>query len=480
MTHQKKQNKAAEIHDARNVAEVESRRRGANVVAHESSSRVQGEPKGKAVRSRRARKSDESEESIASSANSDTLEANPDADAVDPALAAQTRIEGGEALTAPDETAPSSSSLAAGGDASSSTPAGSVGSTANTSMPSMGESSMFAKLAPFLVHGLDWAASGGGWSTVAAQPIAAAVGPANTFVTGIFVAGPALPGNGLTVQAYDAKGIKIGSEVKLAADGSFRIDLGVAYSGKILLKISDSTPTEADYMDERQRSGVSLDTFGIRAIDVVHPSTSNVINISPVTELAVREAGVNGTNIASVDVAIIQAVNHSIPQLLGLSSTKSITQLVPIATINVDGTANTAVNQYGYLLAALSGAESTLGDAKSVLTKLAELFTDTTTGASLSSQQGSNGVNIQNLLLNGFGAIDSSFKSGIIQENLPTILIDNGVSSTNTNTNEAPTGSVTISGTPTQGQTLTAANTLADADGLGTVAYQWKANGVNI
>ncbi len=46
--------------------------------------------------------------------------------------------------------------------------------------------------------------------------------------------------------------------------------------------------------------------------------------------------------------------------------------------------------------------------------------------------------------------------------------------------NDAPTGSVTISGTPTQGQTLTASNTLADADGLGTISYQWQAGGVAI
>jgi len=46
--------------------------------------------------------------------------------------------------------------------------------------------------------------------------------------------------------------------------------------------------------------------------------------------------------------------------------------------------------------------------------------------------------------------------------------------------NDAQTGSVTISGTPTQGQTLTASNTLADVDGLGTITYQWKADGVAI
>jgi len=46
--------------------------------------------------------------------------------------------------------------------------------------------------------------------------------------------------------------------------------------------------------------------------------------------------------------------------------------------------------------------------------------------------------------------------------------------------NDLPTGSVTISGTATENQTLTAANTLADADGMGTVTYQWIRDGVNI
>jgi len=42
--------------------------------------------------------------------------------------------------------------------------------------------------------------------------------------------------------------------------------------------------------------------------------------------------------------------------------------------------------------------------------------------------------------------------------------------------NTAPTGSVTISGTNTPGRTLTAANTLADAEGLGTISYQWQSS----
>ena len=48
------------------------------------------------------------------------------------------------------------------------------------------------------------------------------------------------------------------------------------------------------------------------------------------------------------------------------------------------------------------------------------------------------------------------------------------------NANDPPTGSVTISGAPTEDETLSASNTLADADGLGTVTYQWHRNGVAI
>ena len=48
------------------------------------------------------------------------------------------------------------------------------------------------------------------------------------------------------------------------------------------------------------------------------------------------------------------------------------------------------------------------------------------------------------------------------------------------NENDNPTGAVTISGTATQGETLTAGNTLADADGLGALSYQWKADDTNI
>src|SRR4029079_16813973 len=51
---------------------------------------------------------------------------------------------------------------------------------------------------------------------------------------------------------------------------------------------------------------------------------------------------------------------------------------------------------------------------------------------------------------------------------------------TGTNVNDPPTGTVTISGTAQENQVLTASNTLADADGLGAIGYQWQRDGVNV
>ena len=58
--------------------------------------------------------------------------------------------------------------------------------------------------------------------------------------------------------------------------------------------------------------------------------------------------------------------------------------------------------------------------------------------------------------------------------------VESGATASVTNVNDPVTGTVSISGTARQGQVLTASNTLADIDGLGTITYQWRANGINI
>jgi hypothetical protein len=46
--------------------------------------------------------------------------------------------------------------------------------------------------------------------------------------------------------------------------------------------------------------------------------------------------------------------------------------------------------------------------------------------------------------------------------------------------NDLPTGVVTISGVAVKGEILTVSHTLADADGLGLISYQWQADGADI
>ena len=68
--------------------------------------------------------------------------------------------------------------------------------------------------------------------------------------------------------------------------------------------------------------------------------------------------------------------------------------------------------------------------------------------------------------IDGFGYAESALSSA-------TALISN--------VNDAPTGALLLSGTPSVGAVLgVSAGSLADADGLGTLSWQWQANGVDI
>lgn len=102
--------------------------------------------------------------------------------------------------------------------------------------------------------------------------------------------------------------------------------------------------------------------------------------------------------------------------------------------------------------------------------------------------------------LNGGAGLDTAFYSGARSDyaitfdmnGMPTLVTDlRGGSPDGTDTlaqiemtnfaiNSAPTGSVIITGTPTEDQILSASNTLADPDGMGAVSYQWRADGSDI
>jgi Ca2+-binding RTX toxin-like protein len=81
----------------------------------------------------------------------------------------------------------------------------------------------------------------------------------------------------------------------------------------------------------------------------------------------------------------------------------------------------------------------------------------------LSSEEYVNAVD--GLLLIQATATDTS--GNVSEPTISEVILEN---------NSPPTGNVKISGKPTDGQTLTASNSLSDADGLGTISYQWLKN----
>lgn len=84
--------------------------------------------------------------------------------------------------------------------------------------------------------------------------------------------------------------------------------------------------------------------------------------------------------------------------------------------------------------------------------------------------------------LSGYSVKDNTATEGTdtVSTDVEYLAFKNGQSlyklnnGTVTAVNNTPTGSVTISGTIKQNETITAVNTLTDADGLGTIAYQWQ------
>ncbi|CAB1367814.1 DUF4214 domain-containing protein [Denitratisoma oestradiolicum] len=99
------------------------------------------------------------------------------------------------------------------------------------------------------------------------------------------------------------------------------------------------------------------------------------------------------------------------------------------------------------------------------------------TGSGSVNFAGVSSVSYASLPTDGSLSLDADGSSGV---NSPTNFSGTTGTVTPTPTNNAPTGGVSISGTPALGQTLTATNTLADADGLGAISYQWKADGNTI
>ncbi|MCH6259104.1 Ig-like domain-containing protein, partial [Puniceicoccaceae bacterium K14] len=171
----------------------------------------------------------------------------------------------------------------------------------------------------------------------------------------------------------------------------------------------------------------------------------------------------SGVSVFSIDGLSFTFLEDT-PSDFDLSSITVDDQDGDALTLSVSATAGTFVSNSGGNVTIGGSGSATLtlqGSASDINT-----FLDTVSNIHYTGSENSNGDDASTITLNlDDGTIDLDLKSGTIHL---------------TEVNDDPTGTVSISGTPTEDETLTASNTLADADGIGTISYQWQRDGLDI
>ena len=246
-------------------------------------------------------------------------------------------------------------------------------------------------------------AIGGGIAAAAgssseAEPSLPPVAPSSTVVSGTVMMGPVT--RGLSVNIYDDQGNLLGTGA-VNENSQYQVDVG-DYSGMVIVRLSDDNETDGNYMDEAL--GVEQDlTVDLRAMTVVSGGEV-VLNITPLTELAVRELGlettddINLSGIAATEEQV-EAVNLAISRLfLGEGEPSvEIADIAPVIDRDGNDTSDTS-NAYGKLLAALSGADAseTIAGAlgmEATIAALSEAITEAFSGSDVTwSDQEDDGV----------------------------------------------------------------------------------------
>ena len=187
--------------------------------------------------------------------------------------------------------------------------------------------------------------------------------------------------------------------------------------------------------------------------------------------VAIAGATATTLTLAQAQVNKVITVNASYTDLLG--SAENVSSLATTAVANVNDAPTgivtiTGTSTQGQILT----ASNTLADLDGLgpisyqwLANGEIIVGENASTISLSQAQVDKAIMVQASFIDQFGATERVFS-------LETVNV--------ANINDLPVGVVTITGTATQGQILTASNTLADVDGLGSISYQWLANGVAI
>jgi hypothetical protein len=256
--------------------------------------------------------------------------------------------------------------------------------------------------------------------------------------------------------------------------GATALTLGVAKSGNIEV-VSDQDYFKVDLV-AGQRYLFEMTASGVGSLDTAHLSLYSPNGLGFPTRSGFDADLATFSYIASSSGTVYLEASESSDDSTGSYTVKAsvvTTNNAPIGSVTITGTAS-----QGQTLT----AANTLADADGI---------PTTGAGAISYQWQADGVDLAGSTSSTLVLAQAQVSKAITvlarytDAQGTTESVASSATASVANTNDAPTGTVTISGTPTQGQTLTAANTLADIDvipttGAGVIAYQWQADGVDI
>lgn len=222
--------------------------------------------------------------------------------------------------------------------------------------PSTGMPSMLSVGAGLAALG---AAASGGKGKAKAQDLV---------IQGEVVAGPVH--GGITVYAYDDQGQLLGQTL-VDGQGQWRIDVPLRgdYKGVVLVKVEDTNNEETNFKDEVTGQDKSMGTTLRVMAAQTEANVSQVgekrvltVSVSPVTELAVRQAGINLNDTKAPSTEQAQKFNTEVASALGLEGvdiTGSAVATNSSAFKSDDGLSG--AEKYGILLTKLSGLDKVNG-----------------------------------------------------------------------------------------------------------------------
>jgi len=203
----------------------------------------------------------------------------------------------------------------------------------------------------------------------------------------------------LTVQLFDKDGNLLATAEHDFLTGPVSFTITNGYTGPIFAQVIDSNGAGADFLDEASNTLISLGE-PLRAMGNAD-GADVALSVTPLTELAVRVAGITDNKVSAADLA----VNDQVAALFGVDDI-----LGPVITVleddfdNADGV--NAAEQYGQALAILSGVDSNTGSMEATLDQLQAAISD----------QGDGNLALDavalNLLTDGVTAFEAGANSG--------------------------------------------------------------------